>query len=156
MPSMHISGLLGSCKPILHFAEQNLLSFTWNDWVIETDDVKKQGANCEIQVLYHLKQETCWWIWNTLKHSPNFQCPSRLLLFLKSFWSSREWSFPALLESLFSFKLHMETLFFCSTWFCLKEVLAERRELFWEEQKSSSPPFHSCLFLRLKLSFSVL
>lgn len=36
--------------------------------------------------------------------SPNFQCPSRLLSFLKVFSSSREWSFPTLLESLFSFR----------------------------------------------------
>lgn len=89
---------------------------------------RNREHNCEIQVLYHLKQEPCWWIWNALNHYPNFQCPSRPLFFLKHFFSSREWSFPTLLESLFSFKPCMKTLFFFSAWFYLKEVLAEIRE----------------------------
>lgn len=101
-----------------------------------------------VKYKFYLKQEACLWIWNTLKHSPNFRCPSKHMSFLKCFLSSGEWSFPSLSESLSCsslWSLIWKPFCFRSTRFYLKEVLAEMIELFWEKKETLFPPLSQLL-----------
>lgn len=103
-----------------------------------------------VKYKFYLKQEACLWIWNTLKHSPNFRCPSKPMSFLKCFLSSGEWSFPSLSESLSCsslWSLIWKPFCFRATRFYLKEVLAEMIELFWEKKRNPVPsPFSTTYF----------
>lgn len=106
---------------------------------MEIDEVEKQGA--QLWNTSSVSSETGATLVNLKypeslsKLSMSIQTP----VLLKCFFSIREWSFPTLLESLFSFKPCMKTLFFFSTWFYLKEVLAEIRTIL-EREETLLPP----------------
>lgn len=135
-------------KPLEFYLDQPSNGDRWGG---ETGSTTVKYKFCIIWNRSHAGEfEIPWITLQTFSVHPD-SCP-----FLSVFFSIREWSFPTLLESLFSFKTCMKTLFFFSTWLYRKEVLAEIRELFWEEKKPFSLSFLSYLFLRLKLSFSVL